>query len=192
MIHFLGAVDQSVLDFLYGLRTLPLTYFFIDVSEFGRWQLLLPFTAVLTLWFLVKGRFADTAGLVVAVLGSGAAVLALKLLIERPRPPFHYQAYGGELYPSFPSAHAALAAALYLFLAYLLTQSKSTALRRFVIGFLPILALTVAFSRLYLGVHYLSDVVTGCLIGALFFSLAIRTRLTFLGKYRGNRDHDIP
>ena len=176
MIHFLATLDMSVLHYLYSIRTMYLTYFFIDVSEFGRWQIVLGIALLISLFSILHKRYADIVGIWTSVLGSGGAILFLKYVIQRPRPEWWYQAYPEGPYFSFPSAHAGLSMALYGFCIYLLLQSASSRLRRWIIMLLPVLIFLVGFSRLYLGVHYLTDVIAGFIVGAIFVWIGIDLR----------------
>jgi undecaprenyl-diphosphatase len=128
----------------------------------------------------IPKRYADAAGLLVAVCGSGALILALKYLVHRARPDVFYQAYIEGPFYSFPSAHAGLAMALYGYFAYLLMQRFPNHARRFFIASMWILIALVGFSRLYLGVHYLSDVAAGFVIGAFFVWIGTQVRLRLL------------
>ena len=189
-------VDSFVLQSLYHLRTVPLTYFFIDVSEFGRLVTVVGLLSVFFVFLFHKKRFADLAGLVISVVGAGETLLLIKVLVSRVRPEFFYQAYPeGPLY-SFPSAHAGLSIALYGYIAYLLLQERATFFKTTVINALPVLIALVGFSRLYLGVHYFSDVIAGFAVGGFFLWLGIKARLQLLvtkleqaNQYRRNRQN---
>ena len=113
-------------------------------------------------------RFEYKAGLAVALFGSLLASYALKQLVERPRPPAFFHAIAETGY-SFPSMHAAAAAAVYGFLIYMAWKlMRPPHQRRPLILFLSALILLIGFSRTYLGVHYLSDVIGGLAIGGVF------------------------
>jgi undecaprenyl-diphosphatase len=101
------------------------------------------------------------------------------MLVARPRPEMWYQAYSEGPYWSFPSAHSALAVALYGYLIYILLQSRNTQTYRFIMYTFATIIPLIAFSRLYLGVHYLTDVLVGLVIGTVFLFLgrAIRNHL---------------
>jgi len=179
-MHAIIALDLNVLNSLYSIRSVPLTLFFMGVSMFGQWEVVVGIVMAISVAAVFHKRYADVAGLLVATLGSGGFILLLKYSIQRPRPELFYQAYIEGPYYSFPSAHAGLSLAFYGFCMYLLVQSASTQLRRFLITMLPILIFLIGLSRLYLGVHYLSDVIAGFAVGALFVWFGIQTRLRLL------------
>ncbi|RJR14158.1 phosphatase PAP2 family protein [Candidatus Parcubacteria bacterium] len=168
--------DQSVLETLYAARDLRLSYVFVVVSEFGRVPTILGLTAIAILILAITRHYAYAVGLMVSVGISGIGVFLGKGLIERARPDKFYQAYE-EVWYSFPSAHAALAAAFYGFLMYIAWHSiPSARLRTLTRGVFIAIIIAVAFSRLYLGVHFLSDVVAGLALGV--FSAWLGTIVT--------------
>src|SRR6185503_2660039 len=93
VLSLIIGIDQSVLDFLYSLRSYPVTLFFIAVSEFGRDVIVLGIVVMAALWLLYKRWFADLFGLIVSVGGTAATILCLKYLVARARPDFWFQAY---------------------------------------------------------------------------------------------------
>ena len=163
----IALLDANTLQTLYAMRD-PLTVqSLIWVSELGRATTVYGLAAVITLVLILKRHYAYAVGLAASVAASGLAILVLKGLVERARPPAVYQAYV-EAWYSFPSAHATLAAALYGFLIYVVWRiTPSSALRFAALGIGVVIVGAIAISRLYLGVHYLSDVVVGLLLGVV-------------------------
>jgi membrane-associated phospholipid phosphatase len=121
---------------------------------------------------LLWRRGARTDAYLLAGVALGVEVLnaGLKLAFHRPRPELayvHLDTY------SFPSGHAAGAAAVYGVLVFLLARGASRRRRVALgVGVVALLAL-VDFSRLYLGAHYLSDVLAGSALGASWLAACL-------------------
>ncbi len=175
MMNPIVALDSQILQTLYAMRDPALVHALIYITELGGTVVVGGISACVGLWLLAKKRIEYLAGLCVSVLGSAAVVFLLKALVHRTRPPAFFQAYT-ETGASFPSAHAAVSLALYGFLLYIIWRMpirKEWQIAKTVAVF--VLVAVIAFSRLYLGVHFFSDVIGGLAIGALFVWLGILT-----------------
>lgn len=169
----LHTLDMLVLTHLAALQKMPWISVAIWVSELGRATTVYLCVAALALVLLLKRRFALAQGIILSVATSGIATLILKGLIARPRPPKTYWAYH-EVWYSFPSAHAALVVALYGFLAFMVWRMAcSRAMRYLAITTAIALILAIGFTRIYLGVHYLSDIFAGYVLGSACLYLGI-------------------
>lgn len=107
----------------------------------------------------LKNNF-DRTFLILGTLGEAAINNVIKILVKRPRPTINPLVI--ETSFSFPSGHTMAATALYLLLLFFLWKSslpKEIKLFLTIIGIIIILC--VALSRIYLGVHYFSDVIAG-------------------------------
>ena len=102
--------------------------------------------------------------LVGAFAGTQALFWSMKLVVDRPRPPLSPQ-LATVASPSFPSGHTAIAAAVGASLLVVAAQTTRTLPRRAAFAALVALPLIVGLSRLALGVHWLTDVVGGALLG---------------------------
>ncbi|WP_420451599.1 phosphatase PAP2 family protein [Ilumatobacter sp.] len=112
------------------------------------------------------------AGIYLAVVGLGITVLnnGLKLLVDRERPSVsQLTGYSGT---SFPSGHSAAAAACWAAIALVLARHRSSGRRRAVAAAAVVVAVTVAATRVLLGVHWVSDVVAGVVVGWAWFAVA--------------------
>lgn len=126
--------------------------------------------AVVALVFLRLRREAMLLG--ATVIGGWMVNSAMKLLVGRPRPEIvpHLTEAGGA---SFPSGHSFNAAAVYIAIALAFaTMSARQSVRLTVIGVAMIVSMAIAFSRVWLGVHWPSDVMAGWLGGAGWAFLA--------------------
>lgn len=137
-----------------------------DVTALGGTPLLTFLTLLFTGYFAVKKEWRTIAVLLVAVIGETILSGLLKDMFGRPRPDIvpHLIEVSSK---SFPSGHATSAAAIYLTLAALLARDiKERAVRNFVYFGAVSLAALVGASRVYLGVHYPTDVIGGLSFGA--------------------------
>ena len=108
----------------------------------------------------------------VTFLGAQATTWSSKYAIARPRPEFLPNIT--EWNPSFPSGHATAATALIGFLAYVVARRTGDRRLRFECGFWAgVLIATICFSRVFLGVHFVTDVTAGVLVGLIWLLLGI-------------------
>jgi undecaprenyl-diphosphatase len=157
-----------------------------DVTALGGGTVLTIAVAV-TLGALAVERLWLTAGLVLAATVSGSAAVGLaKHVVARARPDVvpHLVEVSSM---SFPSGHSANSAIVWLTLATLLTQViPDAALRRYVVGAAILLVGAIGVSRVYLGVHWPSDVLAGWSFGALWalgwWVIGARIRLARAGE----------
>jgi membrane-associated phospholipid phosphatase len=162
--------DVRFAVWLHEHSTSLLTSTFKIVTLAGNVAFLVLLTAVAA-YILIRRRAINEAALVcIVALGIELGNAALKLLFQRPRPELAYVHL--ETY-SFPSGHAAGSAAIYGALAYVLVRKRGR--RSWIaaaLGFLIMIS-AIGFSRLYLEVHYLSDVLAGISLGIAWVSACL-------------------
>jgi membrane-associated phospholipid phosphatase len=105
----------------------------------------------------------------VVIVGQVYLTKGLKDVLDRARPAFNPAAE--TLGPSFPSGHSALAAAFFGAVALVASRGRPPTQRALIFGVAAAVAAGVACSRLMLGVHWLSDVVAGVLLGWAWFAV---------------------
>jgi undecaprenyl-diphosphatase len=163
--------DVTFARWLAGERTAFGTDFFRVLTFFGGPAVAPTIAVVVCVVLYRRGRFVEASLLPVVLIGAQLLNVVLKLSFQRPRPEVafvHLDTY------SFPSGHAMMSAAAYGALAYLAWGPLRTRRRRAILvsGTVALVAL-IGFSRLYLGVHYLSDVLAGFAGGVFWLAVSI-------------------
>lgn len=163
--------DLSVRMWIHQFFSPALTRRMLLISEFGAKILIIGFLTALIAFLILRWHHA-AVWLIVTMTGALVLDLSLKYGFHRARPTPFYGPVPGT--PSFPSGHALFSLCFYGVLAGLINgRVRSIALR--VLIWIPaaVLILAIGFSRIYLGVHYPSDVLAGYLAAALWVSAMI-------------------
>ncbi|MBB2750423.1 UNVERIFIED_ORG: undecaprenyl-diphosphatase [Rhizobium aethiopicum] len=139
-----------------------------DITSLGGVTVLSLMTVLVTIYLLLDRRWPIALFLFSSVLTGWLASATLKILVARPRPDIvPHLVEVSDL--SFPSGHAMVSAVTYLTLGALLARTQRyPSTRIFVMGAGVFLAVIIGLSRIYLGVHYPTDVFAGWCAGALW------------------------
>lgn len=180
----LTLLDFKLAHLLFDIRTPLLVHVFRFVTLLGEWTTIYGFTIIVSS-LLLRGRMQSFAiTLWGSLLCSTAITIVSKLLFHRMRPDVPLPVMDVYGY-AFPSAHATLAAAFYGSLAYIVLRTHASPVtRRAAFGAACSLILLVDFSRMYLGVHYFTDVIAGNLVGLMILFLAMSVREWMFSKTR--------
>lgn len=162
--------DQGIYAVISTFINPALTTFFKIITLFGDWMIIIP-TCFLCMIFLKEKR---NKGLIIINLVTIFIInQLLKTIFNRPRP-IENRLVEASGY-SFPSGHSMISMAFYGFFIYLVYKNvKNITLRRVICIALSILILLIGISRIYLGVHYASDVVGGFLLSLSYLVLFVR------------------
>jgi undecaprenyl-diphosphatase len=162
--HFDDALRMTV----YGVASPRATQVLHAITQLGSPLFLLPMTIVASLIFLHTRRIRGAILLTVTMLGVTVLNWILKSWFQRPRPlPFFGLTMPASY--SFPSGHSLAAFCFYGALAALVTaRLRSRFLSALVWAAAIVIIVAVGFSRLYLGVHYPSDVIAGYLAATIW------------------------
>ena len=175
-------VDGWLVHWLAAHRTPFGIGFFDAVSFVGNWEVA-TLVVVATVIFLWNRRRRTALTIALACAGSELVVYLGKAGFGRPCPPAVLSVVT-ELDASFPSGHANISVALYALGFYLLYRSaRSPRLKRLWLALAFLFPLLIGFSRLYLGAHYLSDVLAGWSIG-LWWSILVVGVPAFVSRRR--------
>jgi undecaprenyl-diphosphatase len=151
----------------------------VDLTALGSATVLTLCTAMALIVLLAARDRGSAVQLTITAVGSAGLIGLLKQMLERDRPPIvsHLVEVSGF---SYPSGHSLAAAAIYTTLAILACRAVTPGWPRgAILSFTFVLILGIGFSRVYLGVHYPSDVLAGLLLGCggAFLVTAVRVWL---------------
>jgi undecaprenyl-diphosphatase len=163
--------DRSVRNKIHSWATPIVTRAMRGVTELGAPFFLVPLGAVFVWRLYAAGRPRAAVLFAIAALGAEACDQALKYSFQRPRP----EVFFGMMQPltySFPSGHSVESCCFYGALAAILSVAAPSRPRKAVIWFVAAaLTLAIGFSRVYLGVHYPTDVVGGYAVAIVWAAL---------------------
>lgn len=150
-------IGYQIVSTLISEKTLPIAKF---ITNFGGAIWLLVFSTIL--FIFIKNKKIGICIYANLFLSTGLNQI-LKRIVQRPRPT-EFRLIDETGY-SFPSGHSMVSAAFYGLLIYIIFKKvKNTYLKTFLISLLILLIIAIGTSRIYLGVHYTSDVLAGFLI----------------------------
>ncbi|MGJ8594171.1 MAG: phosphatase PAP2 family protein [Aquaticitalea sp.] len=164
----LAVYDQNITDYVISYRSPALTNYFVFVTHVGDiYGYLFVIVGSTLVSLLIFKRWKYVAQILIVLALSAISNLILKRFIDRARPSIEHLVSVETL--SYPSGHAMSAMAFYGFVMYLFYRFKMNLfLKIFVILLLFILILSIGISRIYLGVHFPSDIAGGFIAGFIW------------------------
>jgi undecaprenyl-diphosphatase len=165
-------LDGKILEFFAAHRTALLTRVFTDLTALGSVSVVIVLSLIVASLLFSWGDRIGLWHLLVVLLGAGALPTVLKWIFHRPRPSVveHLVQVQDS---SFPSGHSLGSAAVYLTLAFFASRHrKKLGFEVFFLGLACMIIALVGISRMYLGVHYPTDVVGGLCAGSAWALVA--------------------
>ncbi|MDO5499342.1 MAG: phosphatase PAP2 family protein [Propionibacteriaceae bacterium] len=171
----IAVLDQPLLDWILGIRSPGVDAAIAFYSNTGGPVLQPIITGAVAIFLAWRWRSRTPVVLtVLAVLGSLLMTLVGKDLIGRARPPIELAIPPYESTPAFPSGHTLNATVIAGIVCYLLLHwFRTRGMRTIWVMLMSVYALTMGLSRVYLGHHWLTDVVAGWLLGLAWLFLVI-------------------
>ena len=175
----MNAIDSSVELFIAPLRTEHLDVAMLMITTlFSTWTVIALLTILVILAYYCAECRYNALTICGAVLLSSATAESIKLLVQRERPIAIDIAYGIEQTYSFPSGHSAVAAAFFCAWGLLFWRNiKHPVIRPLIACGVAVSMICIALSRVYLRVHYTTDVLAGMCVGILcaYIAVAVKT-----------------
>ena len=178
------AFDTTILLALRRLHTPLLDQVMTGITFLGQPSVLVIMSLGLGIWLLTHGRRSQATTLAIAALGAVGLNYWLKQLFARDRPALWDRIVDVRYY-SFPSGHAMVSMVMYGLIGYLLA-TRFPRWRGLILSLTILLIVVIGFSRLYLGVHWPTDVAAGYAAG-LVWLIACILSLEIWRKYRSAR-----
>ncbi len=164
--------DQNVFNAIAPHISPGLTSVMKFITFLGKHNLLIPLNFALIAFFIYRKERWFATRIAALSLSSLLLMFTLKLFFQRPRP--ELPVIGDVRGYSFPSGHALISVVFYgLFIHMIWHEVKTKWLRITLIILISILILLIAFSRIYLRVHYASDVMAGIAAGFIWLVLSL-------------------
>ncbi|HEX8645536.1 MAG TPA: phosphatase PAP2 family protein [Thermoleophilaceae bacterium] len=157
------AFDRAANQTVHEHAREPVTGWVFIISALGSTFVLIAVALLAALGLALRGRWRSAMALIAAYAVTDLTVAVVKLVVERPRPEANLTDAGGF---SFPSGHSAMSMAVYGCLAFALARACRGFPRAACAIAGATLVVAIGLSRIYLGVHYPSDVLAGWTTGA--------------------------
>jgi membrane-associated phospholipid phosphatase len=165
-------VDRALHSESIEVRSGALTTLAVIVTNVGNTVSMAVLATVVAAWCWYAGRRADALLAIGAMAGAYALFRALKVLLDRPRPPAADRLVDAAN-QSLPSGHATMSIVVMGTLVVLAWRGRTTATRAVLVAVTAVWVGAVGATRVYLGVHWFSDVIAGWLVGAAWLALCV-------------------
>lgn len=170
--HSMVRFDNLVTSLVRGFSSPDVDAFMIKITQIGSASFYGPLTACIIAGLVWRKKISEAITLLLCVTGGALLNEALKQVFERSRPELVHMVEAGGY--SFPSGHAMVSLCCFGMLAFLLTRYLPGWCTRFWIFIITAMfILAVGISRIYLGVHYPTDVLAGFSVGAMWLTFCV-------------------
>jgi undecaprenyl-diphosphatase len=164
------ALDTWATPFLHGIASPGMDAFMNGLTDLGSTLVIIPVFLVVAAWLAWRRRFGALLFLAVVSLGALALNGTMKVVFQRPRPSLPWAAVLPDY--SFPSGHTMNALVFYVALALIAWSIAARRAGLIALALAALITFGVGVSRIYLGYHYLTDVVGGILAGLAWLLVA--------------------
>jgi membrane-associated phospholipid phosphatase len=169
--------DRSFLLWLHQFANPQLDRIMLFFTALGDPPTVVTIFLIASVWLLLKRRYSDVIRFAIVCAGGVFINQGMKLFFAKPRP---------ELWPrlitdptfSFPSGHAVGSMVVYGFVAYILAKELQQ-YKLYIYAIASIFIVAIGLSRLYLGVHYPTDIIAGYGIGFLWLTTCLKLDFRF-------------
>lgn len=163
--------DEGVLEFIHSSTNPVILSIMKFISFIGSGYFLFPVIGMVIIYFYIKKKYYISKLVLVNTLGSFIFNFLLKQVFYRTRPfDFSLVEQGGL---SYPLGHSMVTMSMYLTIAFLLSRNKDNKTKRDIYMGTGIFIVLMGISRMYLGVHWPTDIIGGFIMGYLLYYYSI-------------------
>jgi membrane-associated phospholipid phosphatase len=166
--------DKSWLLWIHQFSNSLFDRIFLLITAFGDPQIVIIVFVSMIAWLGLKRKYADGIKFTIACSGGLLINQVMKLFFAKPRPELWTRLISEHSF-SFPSGHAVGSMIVYGFIAYIFARELPAA-KRYIYAVASMLIIAIGFSRLYLGVHYPTDIIAGYGVGILWLITCLKVR----------------
>lgn len=171
-MELINGFDTVIRHWVFAMRSDWLTAVMLAITSLGNTAQITMIVASIALGLAYFRRYLEAVGFLGVVIGAHVLTEGIKSVVQRARPPLPWLGPAGGF--SFPSGHSLVSMALYGFLAYVvMSHVKPSGWRRALMAVLGVMPFLIGISRIYLGVHYPSDVFSGWSLGLIWLGIWI-------------------
>jgi membrane-associated phospholipid phosphatase len=168
------SLDRSLLLWIHQFANPQLDGVMLFVTALGDPDMIITVFISTIVWLRMKRRYADGIKFSISCGGGLLINQVMKLFFAKPRPELWARLISEHSF-SFPSGHAVGSMVVYGFIAYILAKELPIH-RRCIYAIASILIIAIGFSRLYLGVHYPTDIIAGYGVGILWLATCLKVK----------------
>jgi undecaprenyl-diphosphatase len=163
--HAVSNLDISIASLMRESRNAPADEIMTVITMMGDTVVMTALALAMIVWLFWHRAYRAAYAAIIAIAAAKIFELVMKFGLQRARP--SELAYAGASQYSFPSGHATMAAVIFGILAILVSHAMGRWGRAVVYAMCALVVVAIAYSRVYLGAHWLSDVLAGLLFGTV-------------------------
>ena len=166
--------DRSFLLWIHQFTNPQLDRIFLFFTALGNPPTVVTIFIMTIAWLAMKRRYSDGIRFTIVCVGGVLIDRVMKLFFAKPRPELWHRLITETSF-SFPSGHAVGSMVVYGFIAYILAKEMQQH-KQYIYAAASLLIIAIGLSRLYLGVHYPTDIIAGYGIGFLWLVTCLKVR----------------
>jgi membrane-associated phospholipid phosphatase len=167
-------LDRSSLLWIHQFANPQLDTVMLFITALGNPPMAITVFITTIIWLGIKRRYTDVGRFAIVCIGGVLINQVMKLFFAKPRPELWTRLISEHSF-SFPSGHAVGSMVIYGFIAYIFAK-ELVPYRKYVYFAASLLIIAIGLSRLYLGVHYPTDIIAGYGIGFLWLMTCLKVR----------------